>query len=75
MALPRVVAALQPWAEISQRLRRYRPEISESLRRNFKTDSLAAEEQPADLVCQIVIAHDVNLSLIEGSNAVESAVD
>ena len=37
--------------------------------------NLPAEEQPADLVRQIVIAHDVNLPLIECSNAVESAVD
>ena len=37
--------------------------------------NLSAEEQPADLVRQIVIAHDVNLPLIECSNAVESAVD
>ena len=35
----------------------------------------AAEEQPADLVRQIVIAHDVNLPLIECSNTVDSAVD
>ena len=34
-----------------------------------------AEEQSADLVCQIVIAHDVDLPLIERSNGVESAVD
>jgi len=45
ISIPRVVATLQPWAEISERLRR-----------NSK-DSRAAEEQPADLVRLIVLAN------------------
>ena len=41
----------------------------------FLWHCLPAEEQAADFVRQIVIANDVNLPLIECSNAVESAVD
>ncbi len=44
---------------------------------NFFTDlkGLATEEQPPDLIRQIVIAHHVDLPLIESSNGVEFAVD
>ena len=46
-------------------------------RKIFLTDvnCSPAEEQPANFICQIVIAHDVDLPLIERSNGVESAVD
>lgn len=38
-------------------------------------NGLTAEEQPPDLIRQLVIAHDVNLPLIECGYRVDSTVD
>ena len=52
------------------------PITTESQRtRRLQRESLSAEEQLADLIRQLVISHDMNLSLIESSNGVEPAVN
>ena len=69
-----VAAMVESWVEKTKILLEFEHAHPSQCFR-IKYETLAAEEQPSDFIREIVIAHDVNFSLIECGNRVESAVD